>query len=150
METKEFKKMIDSIARSHGFQSAYGGWFKEGPECIFVLNLQRSSYSNFYYLYAKIYIQGCFGSQYAKSRGLVSRDIGDIFTDEPSEYKDIFNLEHPMTDAERRQKMEAFFEKHLVPFSDAAMTRTGIRSLNDNHLFYLLPAVKLELERLGW
>jgi len=49
MENKEFKKLFDIIARNHGFESAFGGWFKESNECIVVLDLQKSNFGNYYY-----------------------------------------------------------------------------------------------------
>jgi hypothetical protein len=48
METIEFKKMLDAVAKESGFERAYEGWFKESPEVILVLDLQKSNFGNNY------------------------------------------------------------------------------------------------------
>ncbi len=41
MDNKNFKKKFNDIAKFHGFESLFGGWFKESPECIFVIELMK-------------------------------------------------------------------------------------------------------------
>jgi len=73
MDTKEFKRLFDEVAKSHNFERAFGGWFKESHECIVVLDLQKSNYGGYYYLNLKIYIQGVFNKHYSKSKDLVKK-----------------------------------------------------------------------------
>ena len=48
MDAKEFKTVFGAIATRYGFKFLYGGWHKESEDCIVILELQRSYYSNSY------------------------------------------------------------------------------------------------------
>lgn len=48
MENKEFKKMFNEVAKSYGFESSFGGWFKDSAEGIVVLDLQKSNFGNYF------------------------------------------------------------------------------------------------------
>lgn len=37
MNSKDFKKLFGEVAKSNGFESAFGGWFRDSAECIIVL-----------------------------------------------------------------------------------------------------------------
>ena len=144
MESKEFKKLFDVLARNYGFEPAFGGWFKESSECIVVLDLQKSNYGNYYELNIKTYIQGAFGMNYSQCKDLVKKDIGDIFTRQPKEYNDVLNLDAPFEYSIREQKLRELFSDFIVPDTDKTLTRTGIKELAKSGVF-LLPAIKKEL-----
>ncbi|MDE3046707.1 MAG: DUF4304 domain-containing protein [Verrucomicrobiota bacterium] len=147
MDNKIFKKIFDVIAKKNGFESAFGGWFKQSEECIFTIQLTRSNFGNYYMVEVKTYIQGAFGNRYFKDKSLL-RDIGDIFRGEPKEFEAALNLEQQMEDEERTQKLESLFQNFIVPFSEKALTKHGIYELAEKEEIYLLPAVKEELEKL--
>lgn len=149
MENKDFKKLFGSIANEFGFESAFDGWFKESEECIMALGLQKSGYGNYYYLNIKIYIQGVFGKNYIKSKDLVKKNVGNIFRRQPKEYQAALNLEDSIGDDKRKQELQKLFSNFLVPFSEKALTKSGIRTLFESGEISLLPAVKEELVRLG-
>ena len=50
MESKEFKKVFEKVAKANNFEKAFGGWFKESTECIVVLCLQKSNFGDYYEL----------------------------------------------------------------------------------------------------
>jgi hypothetical protein len=54
MNSKEFKNVFGELAKINGFLKAFGGWFKESTECIAILELQKSSFGDNYYLNIKI------------------------------------------------------------------------------------------------
>lgn len=145
MDSKEFKYFFDKIAQRHGFEKAFGGWFIESPECIAVLDLQKSNHGNYFQLLIKIYIQGMFGNIYTKNKDLVKKDIGDIFGSETKEYKDAFNFDNSMTDDERKSFLEQLFEKHVVPFVAKTSTRNGIIEMHEKEGLFLIPNVQKEL-----
>lgn len=148
MDNKIFKKKFDDIAKFHGFESLFGGWFKESPECIFVIELMKSNFGNYYQLNIKVYVNGVFGKIYTKSKDLVKKDIGDIFIGEPREFKTALDLETLMDVKEREQKLQSLFKDFLVPFSEKALTKQGINELVEQGEIDLLPPVKVELEKL--
>ncbi len=144
MEGKEFQKLFDTIARSHGFEPAYGGWFKESNECIVVLDLQKSGYGNYYDLNIKTFVQGMFGISYSKNKDSVKKDMGPLLMRPPNEYRDVLSLELQMESVLRKQRIEELFSNFIVPYTNKTLTRSGIKELAKNGLF-LLPAVKKEL-----
>jgi len=150
MNSKEFKNTFNAVARENGFEKAYSGWFKESQECILVLDLQKSNFGDYYEMNVKIFVQGVFGNHYVKSKDLVKRDIGNIFTRQPKEFRDVLVFDDiQMTDEERVSKTKELFAKFIVPFADKAMSIPGIEELEAQGTIFILPAVKEELQKLS-
>lgn len=145
MDSKEFKKLFGEIAKSSKFENVFGGWFKESTESIIVLDLQKSNFGDYYEMNIKIYVQGIFGNNYSKSKNLVKREIGNIFRRQPPEYKSVFNFDEPMDDEKRKADLAKLFSDFIVPFTDKALSKSGIRELAEKGEIFLLPAVKIEL-----
>jgi hypothetical protein len=144
MNSKEFKNLFDKVANKNGFIKAFGGWFKQNPECICVLELQKSSFSDSYYLNIKVFIQGAFGITYLINKELIKSSMGDITKQERD--IDILNFEASMDDGQRKEKLEELFIKLIVPFADKTSTRDSIKKLVEKAELVLLPAVKKELQ----
>ncbi len=143
MEKKEFKKTFGAIAQKSGFEFAFNGWFKQSDDCIVTLDLQKSNYSNLYYLNIKIYVQGTFGNCYKKSADLL-RNVGNIFTRQPKEYDEVFDLDSPMVTDFRKHRLEDLFREYITPYANQMLSRAGIVEYAKNGGF-LLPAIKKEL-----
>ena len=148
MENKIFKKKFSNTAKIHGFESLFGGWFKESPECVFVIDLMKYNFGNYYKLNIKTFINGVFDKYYKKNKDLVKKEIGNIFRCEPKEFKEALDLEILMDIKEREKKLHSLFKDFLVPFSEKALTKQGIYELAEKGEIHLLPAVKEEIERL--
>ncbi len=144
----EFKKIFGEIAKANGFESDFGGWFKNSTECIIALNIQKSNYGNYYNINIKIYVQGIFGNVYVKNKELVKKDIGDIFRREPPNYSDAINFENTMEDDVRIQKMQEMFKEFIVPFTAKALSKSGITALAEAGEIALLPAVEKEINNM--
>lgn len=145
MDSKEFKNIFDEIAKSNGFEKAFGGWFRESPECIIVLDLQKSNFGDYYELNIKVFVQGMFGNTYVKGKDLVKKHTGDIFTRQPNNYKNVFDFDTSMDDDKRKQGIEELFSEFIKPFTDKALSRQGLKELEVQEKIFLLPAVKEEL-----
>lgn len=143
MDSKEFKKIFGEVAKSNGFKSAFGGWFKDSAESIVVLELQKSSFSNSSYLNIKVFIQGAFERTYTPNKDLIKSSIGHI-TNQIRD-KEILDFDTSMDDEERKGKLEQLFSEFIVPFADKALSKSGIRELAEKGEIFLLPAVKIEL-----
>lgn len=149
MGNKDFKKFFDEIAKTFGFESMYGGWFKDSKQCILAVELMRSNFGNYYKINIKLYVQGVFGNTYLRSKELVKKFTGNCFRGEPKEYEDALDLENQMDDAERKAKLISFFKEFLVPFSEKALTRTGVIELAQEKQIVLPPAVRNEIDALN-
>jgi hypothetical protein len=145
METTDFKKMFGEVAKENGFERACEGWFKEFPEVIQVLDLQKSNYGSYYYLNIKLFVQGAFGNEYVKSKKLVKVDGGDIFLRQPDNYSNLLDLDAPFEDSDRKEGLRKMFNEFIVPFSNKTSTKEDIRELHKKGELFILPAVKEEL-----
>ena len=143
MENKEFKNLFKEVAKKNGFESAFGGWFKESNECIVALYLQKSNFGNYYELNIKTFIQGLFGNFYKKNKDL-KYATSAIFTRQPQEYNDVLDLENSMEIETRKNRLEKLFNDFIVPDTNQTLSRAGIIELARNGAF-ILPAVKKEL-----
>jgi len=147
MDSKIFKKNFSKIAVSNSFESYGGGWLKESSESIVALFLQKSSFGNNYYLNIKVFVQGSFGIYYQKSKDL-KLSTSDIFKRQPIEYNDVFDLEAPLDDVLRNERLEDLFIHFIVPFTNKALSRRQILDLDESNELILLSSVKEELKKL--
>lgn len=146
MNSKEFKSVFGEVAKENGFLKAFGGWFKESPECVAIIELQKSNFGDYYQLNIKIFIQGAFGRTYTLSKDLIKSSMGHVNTNETQEYKNVLDFDEPMEDSRRKERLEKLFQNHIVSFTDKALSKSGIIELVDKGEIFLLPAVRKELE----
>ena len=148
MDNKDFKKEFCTTAKKYGFRTAFGCCYKESSECLFVLELQKSNYSNLYYLNLKTYIQGVFGIRHTIHKDYLKKDMGDIFNRQPPEYSSIFDLEVDTPNEKRIKMLNAFFDDFIVPYSEKNLSISGIRELVESKKILLTSAIEDELNRL--
>lgn len=148
MDNKEFKKTFCTIAKQYGFKTAFGCCYKESSECLFVMELQKSNYSNLYYLNLKTYIQGTFGQKYIVHKDYLKKDMGNVFNRQPSQYSSIFDLETEMSDEDRFENLNVCFNDFIIPYSEKNLSVSGVRELAKSNELKLISTVKDELDRL--
>jgi hypothetical protein len=146
MNSKEFKTAFGETAKANGFENAFGGWFKESAECLAILELQKSSFSDSYYLNIKVFIQKAFGRTYIPNKDLIKSSMGHIINQIRD--KDILAFDTPIDDGNRTEELKKLFSEFIVPFTDKALSKSGIKELTDRGAITLLPAVQKELETL--
>lgn len=97
----------------------------------------------------KVFIQSIFGRHYIKNKDLVKKDIGNIFTRQPKELRDVLVFDEvQMTDEERLEKTKQLFNKFVVPFAEKALSISGIKQLRKEGIVFIPPAVEEEIVRL--
>ncbi|UKB82569.1 hypothetical protein LF887_16315 [Chryseobacterium sp. MEBOG06] len=148
MNSKEFKEIFGEIAKNNAFESAFGGWFNDGVDSIVVLDLQKSNYGEYFELNIKIYVQGMFGNNYFRNKDLVKKEIGNVSRRQPSEYRSLFNFDEPMNDQVRKNRLEQFFTEFITPFTERALSISGLLELEKRKEIHITPAVNEELNRL--
>ena len=149
MDNKEFKKLFGQLAKVSGFSIACGGCYRESSECLFTLYLQKSSYSNYYYLLINICIQGYRGEKYLVNKDTVQGFLYTFAKEAPKEFNEVFRLDNCMEDSIRAQLLKSLFTDFLVPLSDKALTIDGIKELIKSGVLIMLPHHKEELNRMG-
>jgi hypothetical protein len=145
MDTKVFKDLFNGVAKKYGFAKEHSGWFKDSDECIAILELQKSKYSNLYYLNIKLFVQGIFGLNYVKNKNLLNSGQEAVFTRSPKAFDETFNLENEIINEERLYKLDDLFKNHIDPLINESLTKQGIINLYLNNRLLLMPAVKKKL-----
>ena len=74
--------------------------------------------------------------------------MGDVFARQPSQYSFIFDLKTDISDENRVEMLNVFFNDFIIPYSEKNMSVLGLRELAKAKEILLLPAVKDELDRL--
>ena len=148
METWQFKSLFDEIAKMNSFKKDFGGWFTQSNECVLTLDLQKSNYANYYELNIKVYVHGMFGKEYIISKELIKKDTGDVFRRQPKEFNDVLDLDNPMIENLRKERLHSLFANFITPFTKMALSKSGIKKLAEDRAVILLPAVKAELSKL--
>ena len=146
MDAREFKELFSDVAIANGFAAAHGGWFRESPECVVVLDLQKSNFGNYFELNIKVFVQGLFGHRYTRTKQMVKNLPGDVFLRPPARHKLSLDLDSVGSRDEGRAALEGLFQDFVTPTTVDALSRTGLVSLSARGLVHLLPAVRRELQ----
>lgn len=145
MNSKEFKSLFGSIAKDNDYLQAFSVWYKESPECIAVLELQKSKYGDYYMLNIKIFIQGSFDRSYSPTKELIKSPMGDIGK---QIIDDVLSFDKPMPDELRTERLKELFSNTIIPYVSKLMTKANIIDLESKGEIMLLSSVKKELEKL--
>jgi hypothetical protein len=149
MNGKEFKGMFARIAKDNGFKAAFGGWYRQSSECIAALALQKSNFGDYYLLLINVFIKGAFGRTYQPDKKLIKSAAGHIMAGETPEYGFLLELDSSLDDGVREKGLQRLFRDHIVPFTNRALSKAGIREMAEEGTIVLLPAVNEELTKMG-
>jgi len=147
MTKNQFKIIFDEVAQKFSFERAYGAYFKEFNEVMIMIYLMKSNYSNFYYLDIKVFIQGAFDKTYSKSKELVKKEVGQIFTRPPETYSKYFDLDQNLSDSEIEKGLNSMFVDFLLPFMESIKTKKQILNSFKNKQIQLTKSVIIEIEK---
>jgi hypothetical protein len=146
MEAKEFKALLGDVAKAHGFVAAHGGWYRETPAALFVLDLQKSNFGNYFELNLKLFLGRGLPSNSAELKKLVKSLSGDVFRRQPEEYREAFDLDAAITGIDRRGHLDRMFTELVDRMVSASESPAGILRLRDEGLLYLLPMAEARLK----
>lgn len=146
MEAKEFKALLGDVAKAHGFNVAPGGWYRELPAALFVLDLQKSNFGNYFELNIKLFLGRTAPSDPAEFKKLVKNMSGDIFRRQPEECRIAFDLDAPVEAASRRTMIDQMFSELVDRIASTANSLAGILRLRDEGILYVLPMIEARLK----
>jgi hypothetical protein len=146
MDTKEFKRLFDDIAKSYGFEAAHGGWYRELPAALFVLNLQKSNFGNYFEANLKLFLGETASVGNAELKKRVKSMNGDIFRRQPEEYRGAFDLDSRIDLADRRAVIDKMFGGLIDQIVSASTGPAGILRLRDAGVLFVLPTVEARLK----
>ena len=146
MTGKEFKSIFGKVAKKNGFIWDFGGWYRNCDYSLLVFDLQKSNFSNLYYLNIKVFIHGILGEKYDVSKYLIKYQPGSISTRGPKYVHEILDFENGMDDNKRIEGIEQIFDNYLILFSNQAMTKDGIiEIIRKQENIVVLPIVRDKL-----
>lgn len=145
MNSIDFKRIFGECAVENGFERAYEGWFKEFPDVIQVLELQKSNYANRYYLNMKVFIQGVFGNNYKKSKQLVKTIDGEISLRQPDDFSPLLDLDNNLNDFDRMKGLKILFKEFINPFFSKTTSKQKIIESYKTGEVPILSAVRKQL-----
>jgi hypothetical protein len=70
----------------------------------------------------------------------------EIFSEDSHPNINQLFFDDPMGDENRKEKLEELFSEFIVPFTDKASSKSGIKELANKGEIILLPAMKQSLE----
>lgn len=142
MTSKEFRKIFEKTAKKYGFKSMSGGCYKDSPECLTTLYLQKSDYGDYFQLNINIYVQGYNNKHYIPDKNIVQLLLGQIKADAPHKYRNILDFDEEMEDDVRISRLEELFETYIIPLTDKGLSKQGIIELLKTKKFLVPPGFK--------
>jgi len=109
MDSKNFRKIIDTYLQEIGFLRKWNAWIKETEETTIALILRKSGYSNSYYLRIKINLTDSENIKPVIDKGWIKHDVADILLSFDSNHQDLFDLDNDIIDDKRKNKLEKIF-----------------------------------------
>ena len=145
MDNKTFKLTIKKLAVENGFKQFPKCYFRESSVSLIGLELQKSNYSNYYYLNIQNYIQGYHGLHYTPSIELLHGDKAVFFRRQKKEYNSAFELDNDMSDEERLEQLNACFANYIGPLVEQLLTREGIKNYVEDEQNLISPERKKKI-----
>lgn len=126
------KQAFTSTVRKAGFKKKGAGWFHETDDAVLVVNLQRSSFGEQYFVNLAVWLKALGGMKFPKEYDCHIRIRATALDAERQRYweTEVFNLERAeMPDRTRLELIQSFVEKIAVPFLLACGSLSELRRL---------------------
>ena len=114
----------------------------ESIDCVQILELQKSRFSNYYQLNIKTFINGIFDKKYVIDKELINSSLGHLNSNETLDYSNYLNLDFLMEDSERINGLNNLFTNHIVPYTNKILSRSNIKKMIENNEISVLPIIK--------
>ena len=128
---------VNEFLKPHGFRKRGSSWYYTGDGLISVFNLQKSIYSNLYYVNIGLFVDKdkIAVSPLPENKGDVKFRLNTLADDElRSKIESTFDLESSIDDSLRRQQIDEILTQVVAPvftnfltLSDASRYLTDIR-----------------------
>jgi len=129
------KLAIDATLRKAQFQRKANTWYKELDETTLVVNVQKSSFGEQYYINLGILVKGFLASRNdivppKETDCHIRLRVESLNPDEDEPLKQALNLEnHSISPAERQERVGKLITDVALPFLLRCSTHAGIRAM---------------------
>ena len=143
---KDIERLLTQCLRPEGFRKKGKYWYLDTPEVVVFVNLQRSQWSETYYLNLGVLVKSIRNEPWPirdrtrPKAGVCHYTIRveDLFTEEPvpptkvsperMKVHELLDFHSPVCDAEEREhELRRIFEERMLPFLRLCKTEAGIR-----------------------
>lgn len=126
MTNREFKDTLDKILKPHGFKKKGNEWTMETIELCKAIDLQKSNFSNLYYLN---YGYNFKDLDYDGTKHHIFSRLGSSDKKTNRVIQDTFDLEKPMDDLTRIGNLTDLINSVLLPEVNSINNKTDILNL---------------------
>ncbi|NOS92613.1 MAG: DUF4304 domain-containing protein [Cyclobacteriaceae bacterium] len=126
MSNKEFKDTLDKVLKPHGFKKKGNEWTMETIELLKVIDLQKSNFSNLYYLN---YGYNFKGFDYDGTTYHIFSRLGSIDKEINTVIQATFDLETPMDDLTRGRNLSDLVNSVLLKEMNSTNSKDDILNL---------------------
>ena len=123
MEKKELVKYLDGIFSPIGFKRKGNTWKVRGTELEKIINLQKSKYSNSYYLNYGFIINNL---NLDRLEMHVFNRLSSFDDKENQRIMSLFDLENEISDGDRKEELKVFINSHLLSEFQNTDTETDL------------------------
>ena len=122
-------EIIDRILFDRGFKKKSMTWFANNPEALLLVNLQKSRWSEQYYVNLAVWVKALGETKVPPKEHLchVRRRLTSFGNDQVDKALDLANPE--LSELERKQVIETQLVERALPFLDECGTLDGLTKL---------------------
>lgn len=151
IDTKKLSSTINLELKPHGFIKKGSTWYLQRDDVIAVFNLQKSSYSNAFFINLGFWLQQIEEAQYPKPEQChISNRVSSIWPNENPRITDLLNIDDFSYDEDERiAAIKLFISENIVPTLLEGTTIPGLLSLlkkYDDFLIMVVAQKFLDLE----
>jgi len=123
MDKSEFVKYLDELFKAYSFKKKGNRWSFSNDEIIKVIELLKSRYGNFYYIYygfiiKNLELDGC--------KEHVSHGLGSLDEKENARIKELLDFEISIPDEDRKNELKKFIEREIFGMFDKIHTEKDL------------------------
>lgn len=123
MTNKEFKDTLDKLLKPHGFKKKGNEWTAETNELVKTIDLQKSNFSNLYYLN---YGYNFKDLDYNGTKHHINNRLGSLDTEVNKLIQDTFDLENSIDDLTRTKNLIELINNALLPEVNSTNNKADI------------------------
>lgn len=130
IEKGPLKKAVGSLLRASGYQKRGQTWHKVGDEVVAAVELQKSQYSDFYYVNVAFELRALSGDELMPThKSHICLRAERLLPDDVDKIDSLFRLDNAeLTSDEQISAISQFFIEKLIPRCDRLLEMKNIRA----------------------
>lgn len=128
MSRNVIQTTFDDFMKGAGFSKKSGSWYRTTDDVITVVQLQKSQYGLQYYVNIALWLRPLGEATAPKEQVChVRTRLSGLVGNEEGQLEALLDLDVPMPDGERAEKLRTFLNAHLGPALEAVASLDSLR-----------------------